>query len=349
MKEIRIVHFLNQFFVGSGGEEMADEPLNFHEEEIGPGVLLNKILGTNGKVVGTISCGDNYFFKNENSIFEKINEYLQEISPDLLVAGPAFNAGRYGLACANLCKEISEKNLCKVITGMYEENPGVDVAKGSVLTVQTGPSAGDMESALDTIVKISLKLVSGEKLNSAQEEGYFPSGVRYNIQLDTPASPRAVDLLMKKVKGDPFVSELIVPVLDKVEPPEPISDLKKAVIAIASEGGMVPPDNPHKIPGSRTNKWGMYSFSGKKELEQDSFISIHGGFNTVFVNEDPDRIIPLDALRVFEGRGEIGKVYEDFLSTCGNGGAFGHMQEIGQAWAVELKKGGVTGVILPAT
>ena len=36
MKEIRIVHFLNQFFVGSGGEEMADEPLNFHEEEIGP-------------------------------------------------------------------------------------------------------------------------------------------------------------------------------------------------------------------------------------------------------------------------------------------------------------------------
>ena len=59
------------------------------------------------------------------------------------------------------------------------------------------------------------------------KEGYFPSGVRYNIQLDTPASPRAVDLLMKKVKGDPFVSELIVPVLDKVEPPEPISDLKK--------------------------------------------------------------------------------------------------------------------------
>ena len=71
MKEIRIVHFLNQFFVGSGGEEMADEPLNFHEEEIGPGVLLNKILGSNGKVVGTISCGDNYFFKTKIPFLKK--------------------------------------------------------------------------------------------------------------------------------------------------------------------------------------------------------------------------------------------------------------------------------------
>lgn len=349
MAEIKIVHFLNQFFAGSGGEEMADEPLKFHDLEIGPGVLLNKILGSNGKVVGTISCGDNYFFKNENSVYEKINEYIKKTVPDLLIAGPAFNAGRYGLACANLCKEISASDYCKVITGMFDENPGVDVAKGNIITVQTGPSAGDMESALDNIVKIGLKLVLGEKLNSAQEEGYFPSGVRYNVQVDAPASPRAVDLLLKKIKKDTFVSELIVPVLDMVEPPEPISDLKTAVIAIASEGGMVPPDNPHKIPGSRTNKWGMYSFSGKSELEEDSFISIHGGFNTVFVNEDPDRIIPLDALRVFEGRGEIGKVYEDFYSTCGNGGAFGHMQEIGQAWAKELKKGGVTGVILPAT
>ncbi|MED5580037.1 MAG: glycine/betaine/sarcosine/D-proline family reductase selenoprotein B [Nitrospinota bacterium] len=349
MNEIKIVHFLNQFFAGSGGEKMAEEPLNFHDQEIGPGVLLNKILGANGKVVGTISCGDNYFFKNESSVYEKISEYIKKTAPDLLIAGPAFNAGRYGLACANLCKEVSKRGYCKVITGMFEENPGVDAGKGSVLIIQTGPSVGDMESALDNILRIGLKLVSGEKINSAQDEGYFPTGVRNNVQLDTPASPRAVDLLLKKIKGDSYVSELIVPVLDKVDPPEPISDLKTAVIAIASEGGMVPPDNPHKIPGSRTNKWGVYSFLGRNELEKDSFISIHGGFNTVFVNEDPDRIIPLDALRVFEGRGEIGKVYEDFLSTCGNGGAFGHMQEIGQAWAKELKKGGVTGVILPAT
>tara|TARA_Y100000588_G_scaffold394571_1_gene515777 strand:- start:3142 stop:4191 length:1050 start_codon:yes stop_codon:yes gene_type:complete len=349
MSEIKIVHFLNQFFSGSGGEEVADEPLKFHDQPIGPGVLLDKILEKNGKVIGTISCGDNYFFKNENSVYEEINKFFKANSPDLLIAGPAFNAGRYGLACAKLCKEISLQNDCKVITGMFEENPGIDAAKGDVLIVQTGSSAGDMESALDKIVEIGLKLVSGEKLNSAQEEGYFPSGVRYNIQLETSASPRAVDMLLKKIKGVPFVSELIVPVLDKVDPPEPISDLKKAVIAIASEGGMVPPDNPHKIPGSRTNKWGMYSFSGKKELEQDSFISIHGGFNTVFVNEDPDRIIPLDALRIFEDNGEIAKVYEDFFSTCGNGGAFGHMQEIGQSWAKELKNGGVAGVILPAT
>ncbi len=47
----------------------------------------------------------------------------------MFIAGPAFNAGRYGVACGTIAKEVEEKLNIKVLTAMYEENPGVDLYK----------------------------------------------------------------------------------------------------------------------------------------------------------------------------------------------------------------------------
>ena len=137
--------------------------------------------------------------------------------------------------------------------------------------------------------------------------------------------------------------------LEEIAPPKPVPDIKKARIAIVSEGGMVPPGNPDRFSGSRNGNWATYSFEGKDALPGGTFISIHGGFNTVFVNEEPDRMLAVDAFRRLADEGEIAELHDDFLSTCGNGGAFVEMDGIGRAWAVELKKGGVEGVVLPAT
>ena len=54
---------------------------------------------------------------------------IKEESPDLFIAGPAFNAGRYGVACGTICKAVEEELNIPVITGMYKENPGVDMFK----------------------------------------------------------------------------------------------------------------------------------------------------------------------------------------------------------------------------
>ena len=64
-KPIKIVHYLNQFFGGIGGEEKADIPPEYRSAPVGPGIALARQLGERGNIVGTIVCGDNYFIEHE--------------------------------------------------------------------------------------------------------------------------------------------------------------------------------------------------------------------------------------------------------------------------------------------
>ncbi len=52
MENLRIVHFMNQFFGGIGGEEMAHVPPQSGKGPIGPGAVLQEVLGKQGQVVG---------------------------------------------------------------------------------------------------------------------------------------------------------------------------------------------------------------------------------------------------------------------------------------------------------
>lgn len=346
--KLRVVHYLNQFFAGVGGEEKSDHPVSARPGPAGPGLLLNKILGEEAEVAGTVFAGDGLFAENEEACAAEAIALIREFSPDLVLAGPAFNAGRFGLACAAVCRAALEAGI-PVITAMHPENPGFPAVGTSVHTVPAAETAAGMEEALEAAARLGLKLARGEKIGNADDEGYLPRGVRYNEIAELPTSRRAVDLLLKKIKGEPYETELEVPVLDEIAPPEPVADPQKARIAIVSEGGMVPPGNPDRFAGARNGVWAAYSFEGKDALPGGTFISIHGGFNTLFVNEEPDRMLAVDAFRQLESEGEIAALHNDFLSTCGNGGAFADMDGIGRAWAAELKKAGVEGVVLPAT
>jgi len=346
--KLRVVHYLNQFFAGLGGEERSDHPVSSRPGPVGPGVLLDKILGEDAQVVGTVFAGDGLFAENEEECVAEALARTKEFAPDLLIAGPAFNAGRYGLACAAVCRAAQEAGV-PVVTAMHPENPGFPAAGTSVHTVPAADSAVGMEEALEAVARLGLRLARGDKIGSAEEEGYLPRGIRFNEIAELPTSRRAVDMLLRKIKGEPYQTELDVPALEEIAPPEPVSDLKKARIAIVSEGGMVPPGNPDRFAGSRNGNWAVYSFAGEHALPNGTFISIHGGFNTVFVNEEPDRMLAVDAFRELEGEGEIAELHDDFLSTCGNGGSYDEMDGIGRAWAAELKKAGVEGVVLPAT
>ena len=346
--KLRVVHYLNQFFAGVGGEEKSDHPVSSRPGPVGPGVLLDKILNEDAEVIGTVFAGDGLFAENEKTCAAEAIALIMAFSPDLVLAGPAFNAGRFGLACAAVCRAALEAGV-PVVTAMHPENPGFPAAGLSVHTVPAAASAAGMEEALEAAARLGLKLARGEEVGNAADDGYLPRGIRYNEIAELPTSRRAVDMVLRKIKGEPYETELEVPVLEEIAPPKPIADLKKARIAIVSEGGMVPPGNPDRFAGSRNENWATYSFEGKDALPGGAFISIHGGFNTVFVNEEPDRMLAVDAFRRLEGEGEIAALHDDFLSTCGNGGAFAEMDGIGRAWAAELKKAGVEGVVLPAT
>ena len=62
----RIVHYVNQFFGGIGGEEKAHTPLEVREGPVGPGRALQQILGAQGTVVATLICGDDYAAERED-------------------------------------------------------------------------------------------------------------------------------------------------------------------------------------------------------------------------------------------------------------------------------------------
>ena len=104
---IKIVHVVNQFFAGLGGEEKAGLLVGVIEGCAGAARALAQKLGAAGEVVCTIYVGDNYFHEHKEEALKAILEAVGAAEPEVLVAGPAFNSGRYGLACVEICNAVA--------------------------------------------------------------------------------------------------------------------------------------------------------------------------------------------------------------------------------------------------
>jgi len=280
---------------------------------------------------------------------EYILNIVKEASPDAFVAGPAFNAGRYGVACAEISKAVAQELSIPVITGMYLENPGLDICKEVAYVVGTSDSAGGMRKALPLMGSITYKLAKGIEVESPEEEGYIARGMRKTLFVEKRGSRRAVEMLIKRLQGKPFVTEMPMPVFDVVAPAAAIKDLSKATIALCTTGGIVPHGNPDHIQSASAQKWGKYDVGEKNALEASEFYTTHGGFDPVYCNEFPDRVAPLDIMKEFEKEGYIGKTFNWFYTTTGTGTAVSKGKEFGVEIGAELKAAGVDGVILTST
>ena len=330
-----------------GGEEMAHIAPTFQDKAVGPAMGFQRFLKDEASVVGTIICGDNYFNEHLEESLEFLKEVMDKVNPDVVVAGPAFNAGRYGMACAGVAKFVVEKYNVPVVTGMFEENPGLDECKSIAYVVPTKNVASAMGQALPIMAKLALKLSKGEVVKPGTD-GYFPQGKRLTVLSDKTGAQRATEMLMKRLNNEEFETELPMPVFDKVEPAESIKDLSKAVIAIVTTGGIVPRGNPDKIQSASAQKWGKYDVSLLDDLGSE-YCTIHGGYDPVYANEMPDRVVPLDLLKEMEKNGEIGGVYKYFYTTTGTGTAVGNSIKFGVEIGKELKDAKVDGVILTST
>jgi len=347
-KKFRVLYYVNQFFGQIGGEEKAGVAPTFEAKTLGPALGFNGLLGDEGEVIGTIICGDNYFNENKEEALEYIMNVVKEQKPDIVVAGPAFNAGRYGMACAGVANAVVDELNIPVVTGMYVENPGVEECKSKAYVVSVADSAGGMREALPKMANLTKKLAKGEEIGLPEEEGYIPQGKRLTIFSDKRGSQRAVEMLLSRLNGEAFETELPMPVFDKVEPAKAIEDLSKATIALVTSGGIVPHGNPDRIQSASAQKWGKYDVSNIDALTGE-YYTIHGGYDPVYANEKPDRVAPLDLLKEFEKEGKIGKVYEFFYTTTGTGTSVGNATKFGVEIGKELKEAGVDGVILTST
>jgi glycine reductase len=347
---IRVVHYVNQFFGGIGGEDKADAPFEVREGAVGPGRALEMIFGDEAQIVQTLICGDNEFHANPEANLEAITAAIAETAPDVVLAGPAFNAGRYGLACAAVCVAASEELRIPAVTGVFPEAPAVDVYGTRAVMVATGDSAAGMKAALELLADVGMRLARGEGLRPAEEDGRIPMGYRANTVAEIPVAVRAVDMLMAKLDGEPHVSEIDLP--EKVEPVPPapaVPDLSQATVALMTEGGLVPEGNPDRIESSSATKWARYPLSMLAKNEDPAFKSIHAGYDSQWVDADPNRLLPLDAARVLEEEGVIGRLHEYFYVTTGNGTTVTHAERMGEEIAKQLISDGVQAVILTST
>lgn len=349
MEKIRVVHYINQFFAGIGGEEKADHRPEVREGIVGPGMALNAGFKGEAEIVATVICGDGYFGENIEEAKKEVLEMIKGYNPDLVITGPAFNAGRYGVASGAVADAVNNELNIPAITGMYIENPGADIYKKSVYIVSTRDSAAGMRDAVKKMVPLALKVAKGEEIGTPEEEGYLERGIRKNLFTEKRGSERAVEMLVKKLKGEEFKTEYPMPDFDRVDPNPAIKDITKSTIALVTSGGIVPKGNPDHIESSSASKYGKYDIEGVFDLTEETYETAHGGHDPVYANLDADRVLPVDVLRDLEKEGKIGKLHRYFYSTVGNGTSVANSKAFAEEFSKELLSDGVDAVILTST
>ena len=271
MSTIKVVHYINQFYAGIGGEDKAGIPASLQEGAVGPGLAFKNQFGDQAEIVATVVCGDSYFNENMDAAAAQILDWIKSLNADLLIAGPAFNAGRYGVACGTVCAAVTEKLGIASITGMYAENPGVEMFRDKTYIVPTKNNAAGMREAVKKMAPLAIKLARREKIGASCEEGYLPRGERINFFENERGSKRAVEMLMKKLTGQPFETEYPMPSFDRVAPSPALENLSAAAVALVTSGGIVPKGNPDHIEASNASRFGEYSISGLDTLSTEAW------------------------------------------------------------------------------
>jgi glycine reductase len=232
---------------------------------------------------------------------------------------------------------------------MSPENPALSVYGKHLYTVPTGDLASSMPKALPPLARLALRLGRREPLGSARTEGYLARGLRRDVWHEHTAAQRALALLQQRLAGEPFFSEMPIEQFEPVAPAPPLESLANARVAVVSTGGIVPKGNPDRLREYNSVAWKRYRIADLPRLEPDAWEPIHGGYDSTWAREDPNRVVPLDALRALEQEHLFGGLYDFYYVTVGVGTAVNNARRFGEEIAHELHANDVQGVILTAT
>lgn len=347
---LRVVSFLNQFFGGIGGEDKADMGVSIRDQPVGPGMAIQTALGDSGTVVGTVIAGDNYMAEQIGSNAGIVARAIAELRPDVLVAGPAFGSGRYGMSCGVVCAAVEKTYGIPAVTAMHESNPGLELFRASTVIVPAAPTAAGMRAAVTAMVQTAVLRAQGKALPAGS---YFLQGVRALVQRDKSGAERAVDMLLQRLgdtEAQHILTELPLPSFDTVEPAPALASLHNVTIVLITEGGLVPSANPDRIEMSMATKYGSYEIKGLNGLNSTDFTVAHGGYDNSAAQGDPNRLLPLDALRALEHEG-LCHAADIFYTTAGNATSVVNAVAFGQGIAADIRQRfkGLVGAVLTST
>ena len=316
---------------------------------MGPGRALEQVLAEGSEIVGTIICGDNFAAEHPEEITGQVVQQVKEWKAGLFLAGPCFEAGRYGVAAGALCVAVQAQLGIPAVSAMAVENPGVDLYRHEVYIVDSGRNAANMREAVAGMARLGSKLVNREPVGRPSEGGYIPQGILRSEFVEETAAQRLAGMLLAKLKGQPFQAEVPIKIAASVPMPPPVADLSKATVALVTDGGLVPKGNPDMLPRAFSRVWGAYDIGQQEDLKGEDYEVAHGGYDGRYVQQNPNRLVPLDVLREMERSGRVGKLHNEFLSTTGNGNPLENSRRIGREMVERLKASGVDSVILTST
>jgi len=90
---LRVVHYVNQFFGGIGGEDQARVGVTVKAGPMGPGRALETALGDGARVEATIVCGDNFASEQVEQVSRAIAGALDRLKARRARRGPGVRLG----------------------------------------------------------------------------------------------------------------------------------------------------------------------------------------------------------------------------------------------------------------
>lgn len=349
----RVVHVVNQFFAGIGGEDKADVGIGTLDTLSGPSRGLERILGDQVELPPTLYFGDNYFHQEPEEARAALLREIKALEPAVVLLGPAFNSGRYGVACVEIGRMVTTELGITAITAMHPENPAVETYRSyqdsRLFLMPTTETVAGMNQALSDMGRLTLKILDGQEPGPASDEGYLPRGIRRRHRTGQTGAERAIAMLQRKLAGEPFTTEIPMQAWDRVTPAQPLDNPSHAKIALVTTSGVVPWGNPDGFKTFRNTYWRKYAIGELETMEPGVWEAVHGGYNVANMNANPLYGVPLDALRKLQLEGEFEGLYPAYYVIPGNQGSPAEMKRVGQEIAAELKANRVDGVLLVST
>ena len=161
---MKIVHYVNQFFAGMGGEDSAGTGPEIRDGAVGPGRKLAALLGEEHEIIATAICGDDYAASHPEFAATLV-EQAKDRGAEMIIAGPAFTSGRYGMAAARMAAAAGEAGLA-ALASMHPENPGLGEAAGTTV-VESGQTARKMKESLERFAAAARKVAAGVTLSKS--------------------------------------------------------------------------------------------------------------------------------------------------------------------------------------
>ena len=116
-----------------------------------------------------------------------------------------------------------------------------------------------------------------------------------------------------------------------------------------TSGAIVPRGNPDHFKRCSDTKWARYSLAGLDALSSDTFECVHGGFYNQMASDNPNLVLPLDAVRELEREGAFGRLVDFYCSTTGNDQRLLDCRRNGAEIAAALVTERADGVLLVCT